>query len=80
MNGRRISGYENAPAPSALVAVTPAMTASHVSARVNSAREARLAISEVSTCLPSTDERGIDIDWSRSTIPPWRSVNSRYAV
>src|SRR3954466_7206319 len=36
MNGRKISGYENAPAPSADVAVSPGMTASHVSASVNS--------------------------------------------
>ena len=37
-NGRRISGYENALAPSTDFAVSPGITASQVSARVNSPR------------------------------------------
>src|SRR5436190_13791110 len=36
--GRRMSGYANAPAPSAVVAVRPGMTASQVSASVNRMR------------------------------------------
>ncbi len=38
MNGRKISGYEKALAPSTVLAFRPAMIASHVSARVNSIR------------------------------------------
>src|SRR6478609_5785105 len=43
MNGRRMSGYANAPAPSAVVAVRPGMTASQVSASVNRMRMAATA-------------------------------------
>lgn len=35
MKGRKISGYENALAPSIVFAFRPGMTASHVSAKVN---------------------------------------------
>src|SRR5688572_29105458 len=38
MNGRKMSGYENALAPSTVLADSPATTASQVSARVNSTR------------------------------------------
>src|SRR5690349_3918899 len=38
MNGRKISGYENALAPSTDFAVSPGITAIQVSARVNRAR------------------------------------------
>src|SRR6185437_10504 len=38
MNGRKMSGYENATAPSVDFANNPAITAIHVSASVNSAR------------------------------------------
>src|SRR6478736_9110385 len=38
MNGRKMSGYENALAPSTVLAKSPAITASQVSARVNSTR------------------------------------------
>ena len=38
MNGRKISGYEKALAPSTVFAVSPAITASQVRARVNSVR------------------------------------------
>src|SRR5687768_3742475 len=38
MNGRKINGYANALAPSTELAVRPGMTASQVSARVNSTR------------------------------------------
>src|SRR5215467_6817049 len=38
MNGRKMSGYANAPAPSTDFADSPAITASHVSASVNSTR------------------------------------------
>src|SRR5450755_886350 len=37
-NGRKMSGYENAPAPSVDLADSPAITASQVSASVNRAR------------------------------------------
>ena len=50
-NGRRISGYENALAPSTDFAVRPGMTASQVSARVNSARMPATA-SQASTPAP----------------------------
>ncbi|SDS40654.1 hypothetical protein SAMN04515669_1026 [Jiangella sp. DSM 45060] len=107
-NGRKISGYENALAPSIDDAVRPGMTAIHVSASVNSSRmpatpsqaatpaldrkpmssatpttmtsEMRFATSEVSTCAHSTPERAIGIDWKRSKMPPFISVNSRKAV
>ena len=41
VNGKKISGYENALAPSTVLAESPAMTASHVSARVKSTRARR---------------------------------------
>ncbi len=48
MNGRKISGYEKALAPSTVLAFRPAMIASQVSARVNSIR------------MPITSEPGPD--------------------
>ena len=41
MNGRKMSGYENALAPSTDFAVSPGMTASHVSASMNSSEYSR---------------------------------------
>src|SRR5215831_5417992 len=38
MNGRKMSGYENALAPATEVAVRPGITATHVNARVNRIR------------------------------------------
>ena len=35
INGKKIIGYENAPAPSGVFAASPAMTATHVKANVN---------------------------------------------
>src|SRR5215469_2596023 len=51
MNGRKMSGYENALAPSTLLAVRPGMTAIHVNARVNRIRMPATA-SQASTPAP----------------------------
>src|SRR4051812_35698599 len=51
MNGRKMSGYENALAPSTVLAESPAMTAIHVSARVNRIRMPNTA-SQPSTLVP----------------------------
>src|SRR5215211_1924713 len=107
-NGRKMSGWENATAPSADFAERPGITAIHVNARVNRIRmpatashastpaperkpirratsttttsDVRLATSDVPTCAHSTDDRGIGIDWKRSTMPLCMSLNSRNAV
>ncbi|CPU66062.1 Uncharacterised protein [Mycobacteroides abscessus] len=42
-----------------------------------SVTETRLATSEVSTCAHRTLDRATGIDRKRSTMPPWRSRNSR---
>src|SRR5829696_8707227 len=42
--------------------------------------DVRLATSDVPTCAHSTDDRGIGIDWKRSTMPLCMSLNSRNAV
>ena len=55
-NGRRISGYENALAPSTDFAVSPGITASQVSARVNSARMPATA-SHASTPAPERNPK-----------------------
>src|SRR5512139_3381210 len=51
MNGRKMSGYENAVAPSTRFAVRPGITASHVNARVNRIRMPATA-SHASTPAP----------------------------
>ena len=42
--------------------------------------ETRVAISDVSTCAHSTDDREIGMDWKRSTMPLFMSMNRRKAV
>ena len=39
-----------------------------------------LATSEVSTCAHSTADRAIGIEWNRSKMPLFMSVNNRSAV
>src|ERR1700712_2694767 len=56
MNGRKISGYENPLTPSTDFAVSPGMTASQVSARVNSTRIPRTASQDSS---PAPDRNPI---------------------
>src|SRR6187397_3695136 len=51
MNGRKISGYENALAPSTVLADRPAITAIHVRDRVNRIRMPATA-SQPSTLVP----------------------------
>ena len=42
--------------------------------------ESPLATSEVTTCAHSTDDRAIGMEWNRSKMPLFMSVNSRTAV
>src|SRR5260370_23481404 len=91
-NGRKMSGYEKAAAPSTDFADNPAITASHAStpaderkpmrsaARTMTSTEIALDTSEVSTCPHSTDERAIGIELYLSKMPLCRSLNRRKAV
>ncbi len=63
MNGRKISGYENALAPSTDFAVRPGITASHVSASVNR------------TTIPTTASQGSSPAPERR--PPGTGVGDR---
>ena len=42
--------------------------------------ESPLETSEVRTCAHSTDDRAIGMDWNRSKMPLFISVNNRTAV
>ncbi len=42
--------------------------------------EIPLETSDVRTCAHSTDDRGIGMDWNRSKMPFFISVNNRTAV
>src|SRR6266513_2139139 len=86
-NGRKMSGYEKADAPSVDFADSPAITASHASTpaderkpmrsatRTMTTTEIALDTREVSTCPHSTDERAIGIEWNLSKMPLCRSLN-----